>query len=64
MNIANINSPKYDAHILRVANAFDDVLNKLHSHQVLDQMLDHLSKAHAVRKGMYKAYFEVSAIAS
>ena len=58
-----MDSPKYNAHVLRVANAFDDVLNKLHSHQVLDQMLNHLSQAHAIRSGITKTHFKVGTAA-
>ena len=56
------NSPQYNAHVLRVANAFDDVLNKLHNHQVVDEMLDHLAHAHAKRESLRKDYFKVCSI--
>ena len=62
VNVDNENSPEYQAHILRVANAFDDVLNKLHSHQVMDSMVEHLAFAHEDRKGMKKHHFQVSNI--
>ena len=60
VNVADMESPLYHAHVLRVANGFDDLLNKLHNHKVLDSMLSHLAEAHAVRNGLKKVYFEVS----
>ena len=62
VNVADMESPLYHAHVLRVANGFDDLLNKLHNHKVLDNMLSHLAEAHAVRNGLKKVYFEVGFI--
>ena len=60
VNVNDMDSPAYQAHVLRVANAFDDVINKLHNHQVIDHMLDHLANAHSKRSGLKKVYFDVS----
>ncbi|MRA75624.1 hypothetical protein GH890_29595 [Bacillus thuringiensis] len=59
VNVADMHSGEFHAHTLRVMTGLDELINKLHSPAVLDSMLAHLAKQHAVRDGVTHELFHV-----
>ncbi|MRC56807.1 hypothetical protein GH877_29400, partial [Bacillus thuringiensis] len=59
VNVADMHSGEFHAHTMRVMTGLDELINKLHSPAVLDSMLAHLAKQHAVRDGVTHELFHV-----
>ncbi len=60
VNVADMNSPAFSAHIIRVVNGLDIAINLLDAPATLDEELSHLSKQHQDRKGITAAHFDVN----
>jgi hypothetical protein len=48
----------FTAHVLRIYNALDMIINLLDDPDALEAALDHLADQHAARDGVKKAYFQ------
>jgi len=60
VNVADVNSPEFNGHVMRVMGGLDVLINYLGDTPTLEKMLDHLAKQHAVRDGVTTAGFGVS----
>lgn len=49
----------FTAHVLRIYNALDMIINLLDDPEALDAALDYLADQHAARDGIKRAYFQV-----
>jgi hemoglobin-like flavoprotein len=63
VGIDDPNSGAFRAHLVRVANGLDTIINLLDDPDVLAQQLEHLSAQHIARDGVKKAYFGAMATA-
>lgn len=52
------NSGEFRAHLVRVANGIDTVINLLEDPDVLAEQLEHLAGQHIARAGVKKQYFD------
>jgi len=62
VNVDDMHSGEFHAHSLRVVNALDNLINKLHNADTLTEMLAHLANQHNVRDGVRHHYFHVSQV--
>jgi len=60
VNVDNVNSPEFQAHSLRVANALDICVNSLSDPPLLEKITSHLASQHSARLGITAAHFDVS----
>ena len=60
VNVDDMHSGEFHAHSLRVVNALDNLINKLHNADTLTEMLAHLADQHHIREGVRHHYFHVS----
>ena len=60
VNVADMQSGEFNAFMLRVLTTLTELINKLHSPEVLDSMLEHLAKQHAAMPGVKHEHFHVS----
>jgi hemoglobin-like flavoprotein len=58
VGIDNPQSGAFKAHLMRIFNALDMVINLLQEPEALAEALDHLADQHAVREGVKKAHFQ------
>nr|1YHU_C Chain C, hemoglobin B1a chain [Riftia pachyptila]1YHU_G Chain G, hemoglobin B1a chain [Riftia pachyptila]1YHU_K Chain K, hemoglobin B1a chain [Riftia pachyptila]1YHU_O Chain O, hemoglobin B1a chain [Riftia pachyptila]1YHU_S Chain S, hemoglobin B1a chain [Riftia pachyptila]1YHU_W Chain W, hemoglobin B1a chain [Riftia pachyptila] len=61
VNVADINSPEFQGHVVRVMGGLDILINALDDIPTLESMLDHLAGQHAVRDGVTGAGFQLMA---
>jgi len=54
------NSPEYRAHLMRIDNAIDIMVNLMEDPAVLYEEIKHLTQQHVAREGMKAAYMTVS----
>ena len=59
VHVDNINSPEFEAHVVRVINGLDILINFLDDRPSLEAAAGHLADQHAVRAGVTKAAFQV-----
>ena len=59
VNVGDVLSGEFYAFRLRIYITLTELINKLHSPEVLDSMLEHLGNQHAARPGMKQKYFQV-----
>ena len=52
VNVADMQSGEFNAFMLRVLTTLTELINKLHSPEVLDSMLEHLANQHAAMPGV------------
>ena len=60
VNVADISSPEFNGHVMRVMGGLDVLINYLQDSATMKEMLSHLSDQHVVREGVTKAGFGVS----
>ena len=60
VNVADMQSGEFNAFMLRVLTTLTELINKLHSPEVLDSMLEHLAHQHAAMPGIKQKHFDVS----
>jgi predicted NBD/HSP70 family sugar kinase len=58
VHVDDKNSGEYRAHLVRVTNGLDTIINLLAEPQVLANQLEHLAGQHIARAGVKKAYFD------
>jgi hemoglobin-like flavoprotein len=58
VKVDDTNSGEWQAHLVRVANGLDTIINLLSDPDVLAQQLDHLSNQHVARAGVKAVYFK------
>lgn len=58
VGIDNPQSGAFKAHLMRIFNGLDMIINLLKEPQALGEALDHLADQHAVREGVKKAHFQ------
>ncbi|KAI0233323.1 Giant hemoglobins B chain [Lamellibrachia satsuma] len=58
VNIDNVNSPEFGAHVLRVFFGLDLCVNALQDIPVLEELISHLARQHLARVGVKAAYFD------
>jgi hypothetical protein len=51
----------FSAHCMRIANAFDMIINMLEDEEALNEALDHLAQQHVARPGVRMAHMKVTA---
>ncbi|MRB67461.1 hypothetical protein GH825_29130, partial [Bacillus thuringiensis] len=59
VNVADVNSPEFQAHVVRVINGLDILINFLDDLPSLEAAAGHLADQHAVRAGVTKAAFQL-----
>lgn len=59
VNVADVTSPEFNGHVMRVMGGLDVLINYLGDYPTLESMLSHLADQHAVREGVTTAGFEV-----
>ena len=60
VNGADVHSPEFRAHGLRVANGIRICIYALHNPEVLTELTSHLATQHAAIDGINVEYFDVS----
>jgi len=58
VHVDNMESGEYRAHLIRVANGLDTIINLLEDPAVLASQLEHLAGQHIARAGVKKQYFD------
>ena len=59
VNVADVFSAEWYAFAMRFYTTLTELVNKLHSPEVLDSMLEHLNNQHVARPGLKKEHFHV-----
>ena len=60
VNVDDRDSPEFKAHIIRIINGIDSMMNLLTNPAALDSGLNFLAAQHAVRDGVRASHFKVS----
>ena len=60
VNVDDVHSPEFGAHVLRVVVGFDLCISALNDGPVLEEITSHLAKQHAARNGVKRDYLLVS----
>lgn len=58
VNVADVNSPKFKAHCVRIINGLDVAINLLDDPDTLNSQLAHLNGQHKARPGVKASYFK------
>ncbi|KAI0234611.1 Extracellular globin-2B [Lamellibrachia satsuma] len=59
VNVADLHSPEFEAHVVRVVNGLDILINFLDDRPSLEAAAKHLANQHAARPGVTAGYFQV-----
>ena len=59
VNVADVFSGEFYAFRLRIYTTLTELINRLHTPEVLDSMLEHLANQHAARPGVKQKHFRV-----
>ena len=59
VNVADLHSPEFEAHVVRVVNGLDILINFLDDRPSLEAAAKHLADQHAARPGVTAGYFQV-----
>jgi len=61
VNVEHPDSPEFKAHLIRITNALDIIVNLMDDPSVLMKEVEHLANQHVAREGMKGVYITVSA---
>jgi len=59
VHVDELDSPEFKAHLVRITNGLDIIVNLFDSPMVLLQEVEHLAAQHAAREGMKGEYMKV-----